>query len=210
MKFPWSKPKPEPLTPEQFWAWVVENKARIEQIGPGGQGIVNEIGDKLARAHPELQFECGRAKDGPFEFVISAGGIKALFPTVHDFVSRAPHLEGWKIIAFRQRDDDAAKIGMGGREFSAGDIKFRVLGDDEDGILDIAIFIEGWSPRTEQLLASVAFIFLDKQLGEVDVATRIGEIQFFDTTHQTEEDLPLTMLRAMVDARKPDELANPS
>lgn len=202
MRFPWSKPKIEPLTPEQFWAWLVENKSRVEQVGAGDEAMIGEIGKQLARANPDFQWECG-IREGSFEFVISAGGIKAVFPAVRDFVARAPKIEGWNLFAFRQRDDSATNIQMGGREIALSDIKFRVLGEDGDGILDIAVFLVGYSPRTAELLGSVAFIFLDKQLGEVDVATRIGEIQFVDAAEQTDEDMPLTMLRAMVDARKP-------
>jgi len=126
------------------------------------EGIVFEISNKLI--------------NGRREFIISADGIKELFPAVQSLRAAAPEFKRWSIIAFRPRMDDYAgfKLDYAGKEFDPA--KIWIYHRVQDGHFDLIVYHPEYSEEERNAFISGAYILLDMALGEYDVVTGIRYI----------------------------------
>jgi hypothetical protein len=60
--------------------------------------------------------------------------------------------------------------------------------------------IPGYNEAEQDTYASIGYLFLDQALGEFDVETRVGQIDFEATSEHHTEAKPLRELPALVDA----------
>lgn len=158
----------------EFWDWFLQNGREIAAVRTGSEPILHTIAENLRAVHPNLQFEMSVADDGLREFIVSAGGIREAIPAVEQLVSTAPEIPGWQIIAFKQRKQ-ADRIEIGGQSFGPEDVWFKSESHREHA--DIELYIRGFDGSSE-LPLHVAFLYLDVLLGEYDVMTKIGAIDF--------------------------------
>ena len=165
---------------DAFWRWFVVAERGLRDAHGGGTAAVEiavtEIGNRLRRVHPELCFEYDRADDGVYELILSAGGIRSLFPAVSALKQAAPEVPGWRVIAFRPRKTSCARVQLGEAVLEPQDLWYRLMPDADQADLDL--FVADLTPETLEGLGGAAFLMLDAALGEYDVATRIGAIDF--------------------------------
>ncbi len=190
-----------------FWRWFLTAEARLRDAHGGDaaalEAAVNEIGDRLRRVHPELCFEYGRADDGVFELILSAGGIRSLFPAVAALKQAAPEIPGWRIVGFRPRKESCVRVQLGEAVLEPEGLWYRLTQDADHADLDL--FVDGLTAENLEGLGGAAFLMLDAALGEYDVATRIGAIDF-DALPEDPAGLdlkPIDALRADFDALFP-------
>jgi hypothetical protein len=153
--------------------------------------------EQLEKAYPGVFAEIGKQGD-ELMLVISADGIKKLFPQVQEIYAARPTVPGWKIVAFRQRDAGFA-IEMGGKKIEPKTVKF--VGTPGEGKLDIEVYLPGFKSGDEEL-KKIGFIILDHMIGEYDMETKIGGIDFAALDAAPATAKPLTELPAMVDTIK--------
>lgn len=187
---------------KQFWEWFIANKMRLYDQREQLEKLFDELTEQLHRVDPNLMFEFSPIhSDGVREFTISADGIKQYFPIVKSLVSKAPHIDKWKINAFRQRVpgndigikyDDSVKI-------SYHDIYFRYAHDSDKIALELNVENLIDSPNFK----NAVYILLDGLIGEYDMETQISSIDFvlLDTSKITNLS-PIVALRALVDKNK--------
>jgi hypothetical protein len=161
-----------------FWRWFQANEARVFDFEKDREHTFDELSKEIHKVHPDLTFELGPNKDGKREFVISADGIKEAFPAVIALADAAPALPRWKIIKFRPRRDFQSPVTLNGLTISPGQVKFTIEPDGEK--VGITLFIEGYSPAERVRYAGVIYLMLDQALGEYDVETKVGAIEFKD------------------------------
>ncbi len=169
--------KPAPIASPaelEFWRWFSANSDRLLAFEKDQEPIFAELSSHLTAVHKDLAFEFGPAAQ-PREFVVSAGGIRAAFPTVKSLVAAAPPEPAWKVIAFRQRKDIGMRIKVGPRELGAEDIWFSAVPDGDR--LGLTLFVKGLSKENDAALAQLMYLMLDTTLGEYDVETRLGAIE---------------------------------
>ncbi len=65
------------------------------------------------------------------EFVISAGGIKAAFPSVEALHAAAPKLPKWTILKFRQRRFPINDIEFANKKVKSSDVHYTIFKDDD-------------------------------------------------------------------------------
>ncbi|MBO9640229.1 MAG: hypothetical protein J7576_18815, partial [Siphonobacter aquaeclarae] len=88
---------------EAFWSWFKKNADVYYHFEQDQDILFPKLKAALKKVHPDLVFEFSQIlEDGSREFIISADGIKSIFPVVADLVGQAPTLNKWKIVAFRQ------------------------------------------------------------------------------------------------------------
>ena len=121
---------------------------------------------------------------GKRDFVISAGGIISAFPSVESLYNAAPKLVDWDIIKFRPRRVVDHSIKLGDKNISYQDVYFRLYQDDNFKI-GIVLFIKDFSESEFNIFANIGFLFLDLILGEYDVETKLGQIDF--DSHEAED-----------------------
>ncbi len=146
----------------------------------------------MQKVDPKLAFEFG-PKAPTREFVISAGGIRPLFPTVVSLAGAAPSLNPWKVTAFRPRRAPCV-VELRGKRVDPKDVKFTLPVNGKTA--GIQLFIPGFQ-ETDTDLKQIGYLLLDHALGEYDVESRLGLI---DPETQTDGDrYPLADLPALFD-----------
>jgi hypothetical protein len=164
---------------QDFWNWFIINLDRIEQGVEEAKVdvIIGEIENQIKKVDPELVFEIGYSPDsGKKEFVISADGIFASVDSVKNLVYFAPKIKNWKVVAFRQ-PMNIPEINLEGLALKIDDIYFVEHFDFEEQKLDLDLFIKDFDETDNRFVGGV-FIALDNTLGEYNVITRVGQIEF--------------------------------
>ena len=167
-----------------FWRWFVKTAPRIaadfESMQAGritSESMLKGVGKKLREYHPDLAFEIG--KDGSvYDFVISAEGMQVNIAPVLNLVRAAPTIPNWKVTTFRKRMPllDAV-LQFGPSELDWNKVCFK-LAPPHDGRCDLTIGFETGSLPADLDLRSPGFLTADIALGEYDVMTKIGNVDF--------------------------------
>jgi hypothetical protein len=188
------------VTPEQkFWTWFRQSEALLFDFERDRDRIFAALTTALAAVAADLTFEVGPRIDGRRDFVISAGGIRSAFAAVEALTAAAPVLPNWNVIAFRPRRA-AMTITFGGRTVRPDEVEFCLLSNGRE--LGIYLFFDGYRESERTIWGQIGFLLLDQALGEYDVATKVGPIEFFPwSAHRQAVRYPLPELPVIFDAR---------
>lgn len=159
---------------KRFWKWFEDNANSLAAVRSGEDPILQKLSRELRRIHPNLDFEMGLSDDDQLEFIVSANGVRSVFPTVEQLVADAPAIPNWNIIAFRQPKDSVSQIRYENFPLKAEDVWFSYKHRMDK--VDVTIYIRDLSPGNEEQAIGASFILLDNALGEYLVATGIGFI----------------------------------
>ena len=187
-------------TPESnFWRWFDAHAAQVATMQRADEPIADELAAALHEVDPRLTFELG-VRTRPHELIISADGLRVLFPTVKKLVAAAPSLPGWRIIAFRPRQSiGTIELGSGLR-LSSDAVLYDVLPTTRPGQrTDLALYVPGVGGADDAAVKQAVYLLLDAALGEYDVETKIGKIDWHPATARTTTARPLNGLAAVVD-----------
>lgn len=160
---------------KRFWKWFEDNASSLASVTSGKEPILQKVARELHKVHPDLDFEMGLGDEDELEFIVSANGIKKVFPIVEQLVACAPVLPNWKIIAFRQPKDSVPEILYGNFLLKVEDVWFSHKPRRDK--VDLTIYIRGLSESNAEQATGASFILLDNELGEYLVATGIGLIE---------------------------------
>lgn len=170
-----------PKSPEvKFWNWFQRNEDRLFEFERDQQRIFKELNTELGRINPDLTFEFGPNEAGKREFAISAGGIVAAFPSVSKLVEAHPELPRWKITAFRPRRSEPTILEHQGLKVDSREVRFVI--DASESKPAITLYFRGYHPAEQERYGAIGFLMLDHFLGEYDVETKIGGIEFAAAT----------------------------
>jgi hypothetical protein len=89
-------------------------------------------------------------------------------------------------------------IDMGGTKIEPAQVRF--VGTPGGGKVDVVVFIPGFTTNEE--MGQIGFVILDHVVGEYDMETKIGAIEFASLDKAPKTAKPLAELPAMVDALK--------
>jgi hypothetical protein len=163
---------------QQFWRWFAANSERLKGLSSRddrGNALIAEIDRELARVHHGLTWEHD-PKEGVL--VISADGNRKLFPAVQKLVAAAPSIPGWRIVGFRQRSllGDGFSLEYSNYKVRFSDPWFRL---EPDGTkVGVTLFLPHPQEADRQAIGSAAFLLLDMALGEYDVETKLGFVEW--------------------------------
>jgi len=186
----------EPSRAAGFWKWFSEHAADLHK-NTDMRAVMESISAELEKAYPGVFAEIGKTGDEML-LVISADGIQKLFPQVQEVYAARPTVPGWKIVAFRQREAGFA-VEMNGTKLEPKTVKF--VGTPAGAKLDVEIFLPGYKADDEEL-KKIGYLLLDHTIGEYDMETKIGGIDFAALSAAPATAKPLSELPAMVDAMK--------
>lgn len=158
---------------ETFWDWFSKNNKTYFYFEQNQDVLFLNLKRELNKIHKDLVFEFSPILEGGIrEFVISADGIKSIFPIVLDLVSKAPKLNNWKIIAFRQPRAGITQINYDNLVIKFEDVFFRFAKDN--GLIALELNIRGFYEAPEW--AGATFILLDSILGEYHTEMSLSRI----------------------------------
>ncbi|MBC5836172.1 hypothetical protein G6N05_14945 [Flavobacterium sp. F372] len=186
---------------EKFWKWFEKNQetyySEIDNLEIREE-IFNELTKNLKKVNEDLVFEFSPIHENKVrEFTISAEGMKELFPIVEKLIEKAPKLKNWKFNAFRQRiPGDEFEIQYGDLKISYSDIYYR--SENDNGKLGIELNIKNFDDEAQT--QNAIYILLDGLIGEYDVTTKIGWIEWVKLNENEMENLkPIIELRNEID-----------
>jgi len=158
-----------------FWNWIRQNKPAPTVNRDDLHQFNISANERLRKIDDGLRLQVGVNEKSEIEIVISADGIRSLFPIVERVVGAAGSIPGCQPLAFRQRME-VNELTYGGKDFTAKD--FWIEAYQIDGVIGLNVHVSGLNPEDPGIEGAAAFIFLDCMLGEYDVATKIGPIEF--------------------------------
>ena len=184
---------------DTFWKWFQKNESTILNFERDQERTFDKLASKMNVVNEDLTFEFGPiSDDGKREFVISAGGIKASFPAVEALHSSAPQMKNWVFTKYRPRRNPLNDLSYGGVSVPVGDVHYKMFKDDEK--VGIIVFLKGCSEEQHDIYGNIGYLFLDEALGEYDIETKVGFIEFHNRESKYYEGaLPLKELAEAFD-----------
>ena len=184
--------------------WFKENEKRLRKFEQDPDKYLNEISKEAKKIQSGLVIELEPPKNNLITMTISADGVRELFIIVKTIIDKAPKMDGWNFIAFRQRiDSDKVKgmtVKLGNYKLNPQSIKFFPMPDVDT--LDVIIYIKGVTEENYNDIAYGGLLLIDNILGEYDCVTKIRTYDFHNmpTKKQELDNLfPLLDLAAYVD-----------
>ena len=165
-------------TPEErFWKWFEQNDDMLFDFERDRDVVFDKLASAMGKVHPDLTFEFSPVREnGTREFVISAGGIKAAFPVVETLFDAAPVLKNWLFVKYRPRRYPLNDLQYGGKSIAAEDVHYKMFKDG--GKVGLVLFFDGFEEVENQVYQNMGYLFLDEALGEYDIETKVGFIEF--------------------------------
>ncbi len=159
---------------KRFWDWFSANSVNIYHFERNQEKIFLKLQSEFKKIHPDLVFEFSPIlSDGSREFVISADGIKSVFPIVFEIVKNAPTINNWKIIALRQPHKEVDQVVYKGLSVNFKNVYFK-YGEDQDRVA-IELNLKDYYESEEW--STITFILLDTILGEYDSEMKLSRIE---------------------------------
>lgn len=161
-----------------FWDWFAQNERSLYSFEADQEPVFDRLAAALQRVHPSLTFEFGPVEgDGRREFVISADGLREAFSAVERLHAAAPVMPRWQWVKFRPRREPM-DLEIGGRSIRAGDVRYLLFSDEDRDKVGILLFMPGYTEAEHNVFGQAGFLLLDNVLGEYDIETRVGAIDF--------------------------------
>ncbi len=189
---------------DNFWKWFHENQKRLRGFESDPEKYLAELLDRVKKIRRGLAIELELPNNGIINMTISADGVKELFPLVDSIVAKAPKIDGWKFIAFRQRltkeQLTGVKVQAGPLQLDPSQMRFFPLVEKDK--LDIIVYVKGITEDNYNHVAYGGLLLLDNLLGEYDCATKVRSYDFHDMPVKKEDldgTLPLFELAAYID-----------
>ncbi|UFH60289.1 hypothetical protein [Sulfurovum mangrovi] len=195
-----AKKSPEDI----FWKWFSENESKYFELEKDQENLLSQLSSKLTKYQDGATYEISTKDKGIRELIISADGLKEIFPVVEQLVSSAPKLDRWKVIAFRPRQADYMGfiLNYSGEDFDPKKLWFyyRI----EDGYFDLLLYHPTYTEEKRNLYIGAFYILLDSALGEYDVTMNLRYIDHAKLPDEPKEAglTPFSELREVFDTYK--------
>ena len=161
-----------------FWNWFGQNKALFENLDDDREGKMDILLKEIHKIETGLSYEISNEYEGMREIVISAEGDIDKFPIVKEIVSKAPQIEGWRAVAFRQPMIENFTLEYEDMRLSPSEMFFCPV--IEDNALDIIVFGKDFKKYDMDVLSHYGLILLDNVMGEFNCVTKVRHYDFQD------------------------------
>jgi len=186
---------------ENFWKWFTENRIKLEEFinNPGRDfAIYHEMTGELQK-FSELLYPEITIRDNKYVLIITPNGMLEGVEPTREIVEAAPLFDNWEFVRFRQPLDQLS-LEHDGIKYESSDIEILTELDEERNKVNILVFIRNMNnnPRGYQTLA---FLYMDHILGEFNVITRVGYIDFkhLDKDKGVKDSISLLELRKFIE-----------
>lgn len=194
--------KQEPI--EKFWNWFKLNEKSLRDFQKNPDKTLTQVLDNIKKIQSGLAVEFEPPKNDIINVTISADGDRNNFTIVQEIVAKAPKIEGYSFVAFRQRMPTEKVKGMvlkaEDHELNPDNMKFfPIISGDT---LDIIIYANKVTEENYNQIAYGGLMLIDNILGEYDCVTKVRTYDFQNMpTEQKElkELKPLLELAEFVD-----------
>jgi len=192
--------------PLAFWDWFLANEERFQLLkDQQAPELLDEIEMRLAQAHPELCLVIESGLDGACEFIITAEGNPELFDDVREFVSAAPSVEGWRVVAFKPPRGFEFEVDVPTGSLPVCELWFVPLqSETHPDLLGVRFGIPGYDEWLLDDYLFACYQILDRGLGELAAFEEIDHIEVagLPKDPQAEGFVPLGQLPDVIVWRK--------
>lgn len=186
---------------QQFWNWFSANADSYFNFENDQERLFGELSKHLSKVSPYATFLFSPIENGKREFILSPDGIRAGAQVIKDLVAAAPKFDTWNIVAFRPRIA-LEQVSFEGINLARSDVKYEYA-FQENNLIKLELYVPGYEESQKEAYMGAAFLLLDAVIGEYDVITKIGVIEFKTASIEPNEGLrPLTSLAELVDSRQ--------
>ena len=193
----------------EFWQWFTDNHKTYTFLTSIEQSVKEELLDNLlAQLHKycdKLYFEIGGFPDEEQELIITAEGNKEYFSKIEELIAKAPNINGWSFIAFKQPTNDQFKSKWGDIELDSQDIWFIPLESEDPREIGIRVYVPNYDLiRDNDSSNPLLLKMIDTIVGEKSFSEDITYIEFESQIGDPEEDgqIPIIELSSYIDWHK--------
>ena len=190
------------VDPQAFWAWFVQNLARLEALAEGpDDALLDEIEQRLHRCSTGLWFEIGAPDAGGMEFIVSAEGDPDYFDAVRSVCEAAPAIPGWIVTAFKPPGGFEFSIEYEDITLDPADCWFKpLLSKKAPGRMALHVAVEGFDEVDPDDLLNALRLLVECGLGELVAGERIAFIEILPLPENPADEgfRPLTTLTGYV------------
>lgn len=161
----------------QFWRWFRDHEDALFAFERDQRSTLAALAAALDTVHPDLTYEIGPTHDRVRELVLSAGGLRRAFPVVVALADAAPPLPRWRVTKFRPRRSIVSDLAFGTMSLKSSQV--AVAAELEGDRVALGVFIDGFTPTKDHHYEQMAYLMLDDALGEYDMETKVGTVEFF-------------------------------
>lgn len=161
----------------EFWNWFQVRRSEIEKFIVSGQDdftIFNELTDKLRSYNDLVIAELTQDTENRNILILSCDGRRDGIEPVERLYKSAPTIDNWRIQKFRA-PGHVTELNYQGLSIKPDDIMLKYNFDGAG--YNIELFMKGYREKDDRYKA-LAFLYLDHLVGEYNVMTRIGQIEF--------------------------------
>jgi hypothetical protein len=165
---------------KDFWNWFSRQSDILFNFENDQEKIFDQLSIQLSKVDKNLTFEFGPIENNKREFIISAAGILSSFPSVESIYANHPNLDKWIFIKYRPRREVINIITYQGISINPKDVQYLLFKDEDPKKVGVLVFIKNYQKSLQSIFHEIGYLFLDEALGEYDVETYIGGIDFMD------------------------------
>ncbi len=165
-----------------FWCEVVSTiDSLLEETDEmSAHGLLNQYEQQIKGIDGNLTFHFERSEeDSKIEMVIGCDGYAQSIVSVLSLVDAAPVIDGVQVIAFNGRYDPLPEsVRVGDDEFQLDQFWFSHRLDG--GEFHLSVYLDDLDEMDENPAVEAVMIYLDAQLGEFDLMTRVATLSWYD------------------------------
>ncbi len=185
-----------------FWNWFVKNHKKLEAFideGANDMAIYGKLTEVMKDYNDILFPELTVGDKAKYRLIITPDGLKEGIEPTKALYDDKPDIPNWEVVKYRQPYDDF-RIEMDGLSFDSEVLRILAQIDHEREMVDLAIYIPGMN-NDEKKYKHLAFLYLDHVLGEFNVLTRVGHIDFehLDEGGSVDGSITLIELRKLIE-----------
>lgn len=162
----------------EFWAWWREVGHTADPHSPST--LLDDLQQRVAAINSELAWHFSAGIHSKHRLTVSSGGNAHLRPTAERWLRAAPPAdEKWEFRAAQERGAAAAStvLEIDSARVDLSQLQFGLRTDRQLGRIDAEVYHPSFSIMAKQSRVRVAFLALDKLLGEDDVERWLGKIE---------------------------------
>lgn len=188
-------------TYDDFWNWFVKQEQKFHNTVKTQQNIeadfFDQLSPKLNQLREGIYFLTGMLDENTADLILTVEGNVKNFYFVEELIAAAPKLDGWNFRAHKPAVGiENASIKMADFSFGVDNMSFYDNPSNEyPDEINIVIVHDDFNEKNKNDIINGCYILLDNYLGELNLATKIDNIEFVEKNQAKKELVPLAKLK---------------
>jgi hypothetical protein len=161
--------------------------------------VEHELCEAVAAMHPDLHFSIEQGERALYALVVTSQADPALRPLTDAWIAAAP--PSGPLWEFHDAvppvpDPTQVTVTVEARRLALADVRVAAQVDEQEGVVDVAVFHPGFAQLGEKGRAAMTFLPLDATLGERLAADRLRRVETAES--EPADSMDLLALRTLI------------